>query len=628
MENGIIFRFPFFLLMKVVVKKLSLKELCDELNISLATGKNWIKLGKILPKISADGKMFFDKTYVNNLIQDIQTGKNNSLRSRRNKKYVSGNKLYKSYVQDCSKNLKIVQSIIDYIGENKIKLTENKISEIVSCCAFSLIKNKENIIKDYLFLIEDISKKYNNSEFNNFEFTYTKNEDTLGLLYISLKSLNERKSKGTYYTPSKIVQKLCNNLEIKKGETVYDCCCGTGNFLLNLNTDFDYIYGNDIDELSVKITKINMALKYKITDKNILNSHITCHDFLEYNDTKKYDFIIGNPPWRTGCEHKEYQELYDAVTDKSLTLLKNKGVLSFVLPEAILNVKTHKEIRRVISETNSIKYIEYLGNVFDGVNCPSIILKILHDNKPFTTKGMVIKTKNRQFTINQEQEFTSEYFNFLTNDDEYKILKKIENIDNKITLKNNSQFALGIVTGDNKKYISPIKNNKNEMVLKGVNITKFNYNNSNIYITFTPENFQQVAPVELYRAKEKLFYKFISKELVFAYDNNQTLSLNSCNILIPQIRGLDIKYILAILNSKVAQFYFKAKFNSLKVLREHIENIPIPKVSIEKQRIIISYVDKILKRGYSAIIYNQIEKQVANLFGLTGEEYSLICSYQ
>ena len=66
MENGIIFRFPFFLLMKVVVKKLSLKELCDELNISLATGKNWIKLGKILPKISADGKMFFDKTYVNN----------------------------------------------------------------------------------------------------------------------------------------------------------------------------------------------------------------------------------------------------------------------------------------------------------------------------------------------------------------------------------------------------------------------------------------------------------------------------------------------------------------------------------------------------------------------------------
>ncbi len=611
-----------------IVDKLSLKELCTELDISLATGNNWVKLNKILPKYDNVGKMFFDKTYVDNLKKDIQTGRNNSLKSRRNKKYISGNKLYKYYVPDGSKNLKIVQSIIDYIEKNKIKLTENKISEIVSCCAFSLIKNKENIIKDYLFLIEDISKKYDNSEFNNFEFTYIKNEDTLGLLYISLKNLNERKSKGTYYTPSKIVQKLCNNLEIKKGETVYDCCCGTGNFLLNLNADFDYIYGNDIDELSVKITKINMALKYKITDKNILNSHITCHDFLEYNDTKKYDFIIGNPPWITGCEYKEYKELYDAVTDRALTLLKNNGVLSFVLPEAILNVKTHKKIRNVISKTNSIKYIEYLGNAFDGVNCPSIILKILHDNKSFTTKGMVIKTKNRQFIINQEQEFTPEYFNFLTNDMEYKILKKIENVDNKITLKNNSQFALGIVTGDNEKYISTIKNSKNEMVLKGVNIEKFNYRNSDVYITFTPENFQQVAPVELYRAKEKLFYKFISKELVFAYDNKQTLSLNSCNILIPQISGLDIKYILAILNSGVAQFYFRSKYNSLKVLREHIENIPIPKVSKEKQRIIVSCVDEILKRGYSDLIYNQIEKQVADLFGLTGEEYFLIHSYQ
>jgi hypothetical protein len=211
---------------------------------------------------------------------------------------------------------------------------------------------------------------------------------------------------------------------------------------------------------------------------------------------------------------------------------------------------------------------------------------------------------------------------------EYKILKKIENVDNKITLKNNSQFALGIVTGDNEKYISTIKNSKNEMVLKGVNIEKFNYRNSDVYITFTPENFQQVAPVELYRAKEKLFYKFISKELVFAYDNKQTLSLNSCNILIPQISGLDIKYILAILNSGVAQFYFRSKYNSLKVLREHIENIPIPKVSKEKQRIIVSCVDEILKRGYSDLIYNQIEKQVADLFGLTGEEYFLIHSYQ
>ena len=37
-----------------------------------------------------------------------------------------------------------------------------------------------------------------------------------------------------------------------------------------------------------------------------------------------------------------------------------------------------------------------------------------------------------------------------------------------------------------------------------------------------------------------------------------------------------MKYIMAILNSRVAQFYFKKRFNSVKVLRSHIEQIPIP----------------------------------------------------
>ena len=32
-----------------------------------------------------------------------------------------------------------------------------------------------------------------------------------------------------------------------------------------------------------------------------------------------------------------------------------------------------------------------------------------------------------------------------------------------------------------------------------------------------PDKFQQCAPDDLYRAQEKLIYKFISKNLVFAY---------------------------------------------------------------------------------------------------------------
>ena len=107
------------------------------------------------------------------------------------------------------------------------------------------------------------------------------------------------------------------------------------------------------------------------------------------------------------------------------------------------------------------------------------------------------------------------------------------------------------------------------------------------YIRFVPESFQQVAPVEMYRAKEKLLYRFISEVPVFTYDDQQTLSLNSCNIVIPDIDGLEMKYILAILNSSVAAYFISKKFNSVKLLRLHIEQMPIPVVSIDVQASII-----------------------------------------
>ena len=69
------------------------------------------------------------------------------------------------------------------------------------------------------------------------------------------------------------------------------------------------------------------------------------------------------------------------------------------------------------------------------------------------------------------------------------------------------------------------------MVLKGADILKYHINTTTNYITFEPENFQQVAPTEIYRAQEN-FCTVYKQSIVFAYDDKQTLSLNSCNIVI------------------------------------------------------------------------------------------------
>ena len=103
--------------------------------------------------------------------------------------------------------------------------------------------------------------------------------------------------------------------------------------------------------------------------------------------------------------------------------------------------------------------------------------------------------------------------------------------------------------------------------------------------------------------------------------------MNSCNILIPEIPGLEIKYVLAVLNSRCAQFYYKKVFNSVKVLRSHLERIPIPTAEKPVQDEIITIVDSILEAADTARIrdlYEKLDTIIAELYELGTDDYEII----
>ncbi len=649
-------------------KLYNIQDVCKLFSISEATVKNWIKLKKLVPNTFNDSLPLFSKEYIDNLMGDIKSNSSAPLKSRRNKKFASGSFLYKDYVSKDSINLSNIQELLDFVVENDISLSIENIRYLLTDAAIQLYLSKnginspsENFLFEYInsnidlgqfgLLIEDLLCKDKkkaleflnaNPSFFKYKYIYEKNEDILGLLFLSLSNLSNRKARGAYFTPTKVVEKIVSNLDLKN-EKIIDPCCGSGNFLLQLPdvVTLDNIYGNDIDKTSIELTRINMYLKYEPKNLDVLYENFTTSDFLKNNTDIKYQYIIGNPPWGYEFSKEELADLkkifvsadtknvesYDVFVEKSLLCLEDDGRLFFVLPEAILNVKTHKTIRQIILDNTSIEYLEYLGNMFDRVQCPSVILKLKNTQEHFSSAGMRVKIKDRKFVINTDRKVSSDIFNFNMSDKEYDLYKKIMDEENKVFLKNNGVFALGIVTGNNKDYISSLKTEKNEPILKGSDITKYKIKKVENYIDFEPDKFQQVAPVEFYRAKEKLFYKFISNKLIFAYDNQQTLSLNSCNILIPTFKDLDIKYIMAVLNSSVAQFVFQKQFNSIKVLRSHIESIPIPVCEDCFQQKIIAYVDELLKttdENKYKNLCDQIDLFVANLYNLSTEEYELV----
>lgn len=94
-----------------------------------------------------------------------------------------------------------------------------------------------------------------------------------------------------------------------------------------------------------------------------------------------------------------------------------------------------------------------------------------------------------------------------------------------------------------------------------------------------------------------MIYRFISDKLVFAYDDKQKLTLNSANILIPTITNYPVKVVLALFNSSLYQFIYSKKFNTIKVLRGNLEELPLPIFSEKIYNKIVKLVDEIILSG-------------------------------
>ena len=639
----------------------TIDDICKTLSISKATAKNWIRLGKIVPDMNGQ---LFSPEYIEKFVANLKSSNNTKLKRRRNKKNATGKVLYKDYVHTAS-NQKLVADLLELgIVEDErdllIVLANFAVQLYYQCHKTQYFDN--NVLLSFLsqehtgefhILIKDLIGNHtiDSASIDKLqpaltkEILFVKGEDSLGFVYISLQDIGQRKSSGAYYTPEKVVNELIDRLYENdpnlKAKTICDPCCGTGNFLLSLGVkgiDYSNLYGQDIDPISVFLSRINIALMAPEISALDIRSRIIIGNTYFETFTQKFDIIVGNPPW--GSDFSEADALqcrrifktaigksiesYDLFVEKALSMLKHKGVLAFVLPEAILSVAAHDTVRRLIIDSCSFRFISYLGNVFSGVQCPSIILGITPDDKK-TVVGCKVSTGNNTFVISKPRAFSDGMLSLNVSDEENQCLDAISNIKNATYLKGKAKFALGIVTGNNKEYISTEKKDDNEIILKGSDIQRYSMTPSGNYIRFVPESFQQVAPVEMYRAKEKLLYRFISEVPVFTYDDRQTLSLNSCNIVIPDIDGLEMKYILAILNSSVAAYFISKKFNSVKLLRSHIEQMPMPVVPMDVQVSIIKKVDRIMNSSENISgLYEDLDSDIMELYGLATKHSDVI----
>ena len=501
---------------------------------------------------------------------------------------------------------------------------------------------------------------------------YSPDEDPLGLLYIGISQLSDRKGMGQYYTPDSLAKKLSSialhQLDHRLCPRALDPACGSGKFLVILyRTLFDRIaksgidpleahrqlqeclVGYDINPVSVWLCKINLALEAPtVQDPSDCQFRIYTKDAMKISDGSSpfhepFDLVIGNPPW--GSKHRlsleeldDYQtasahDTYSLFMELSIHALKQNGILALLVPSSWLYVNKHLVTRSLMLLQTSIAYIGLTDNAFSSIMAPSMLIvarKVQH--APCEQIHIENMQSPPSYTISQKRFLANSglLMNVQTQDPAQKVLDKMRKTHGAAFLKNQAVFALGIVTGNNKAWVSTAVCDDCVPVFKGLHIYKFGLKKSDLTIPLSAiPKFQQVAPLELFRAKEKLVYRFIHNQLIFAYDEEGVFTLNSANLLIPLVPNVSIKYLLALFNSRTAQFFYQSSFHSVKVLKSFLEAIPIPICSQAEQSLITSYVDHLIladSGDEKRDTYMQIEAMIFELFQLTAKEQALVLS--
>lgn len=606
----------------VVHKVFTKKDVQDKFNISLATVNNWIKTGVIPNPVNG---CYTNEAYLS-LIQSVEAN-TNKLQSRANRSLQNNSTIIYCGITN-NKRKELLAKLIDVFEESKLTLLE------AIACLGKQILICNNLYTDDTEIYANLNRIYTGQNvFSNF-YIPNENDDILGAFYQSIQSIAYKSKTGSFYTPSE----LLTSINIPPDAKVLDPCCGSGSMLihtLSQQHDPNNIYAFDTDTTALLICRLNLILFF---NNAAITPHIERHDLIFPDENvlvmqpcEKYDFIITNPPWGSKLTkvQKDYllhnypalktTEVFSIALYKALEVLSDNGKLYFFLPTSILTVAAHKNIRKILLASQRNIELTPLGVVFKGVQSECVLLQL--SEKVQAKTRITIKNKDN-YNIDTTR-ITPPYY-FIS----YNVAELDDIILNKLydslsmRLPDSTKFALGIVTGNNKQYIHNVKQDGEEPVFRGKDILPYRIAPPEVFINFQPNLFQQVAPIKLYRSK-KIVYRFISDKIVCAIDEGH-LVLNSANFFITKDYPMEI--LVCLFNSPIYSFIYQKRFLSRKVLKQHLQELPLP--------ILTPMLIQSFNEVYAGIVASSKQQDDADMFicdyfNISGQEYQHIkeCVY-
>jgi adenine-specific DNA-methyltransferase len=177
-----------------------------------------------------------------------------------------------------------------------------------------------------------------------------------------------------------MINKIPNELWRREDLSILDPCCGNGNFhipifneLLNFH-DKKIILEKILEFNDINDNRLENVKKIFCGDK--YNLQISNNDFITFDNNKKYDLIVANPPYAkmldNGKRASKNHNLIKDFIEKALSQLKPHGYLLFITPDNWMSYADRNLLIEIITSLqiihldihNAKKYFKKIGSSF------------------------------------------------------------------------------------------------------------------------------------------------------------------------------------------------------------------------------------------------------------------------
>jgi len=392
------------------------------------------------------------------------------------------------------------------------------------------------------------------------------------------------------------------------------------------------IYGVDFDEQAIEIAQLNLLLrvlqqrtKLPTLSHNLKvgNSLITgdvdelkkyfgenyreqkpfnySEEFKEVFDENGFDVVIGNPPWVSlkgkhksldfsDEEFKYFYEklnantyapnLYEMFIWRGLSLLKEGGYFSFIVPDRLCANRQFIKLREHILKNYTLKSLWFKVD-FPGIIADTVIF-VIQNKKPRANKIKVAEYPNNKFEkIPQSLYLSQEDFNFFYIPEN--ILEIFEKVKSNSKVETLDQFVKTTSgCGAKSSLLHESKENEAEIkVMKGANICRYG-NKSYYWFEFKDENLSgRTRDEKKLSVQNKILLRKTGIELIATFNDSGIYPEQSLYFAYDSDKET-LLYLLAILNSKLMNAYYQNFAITNRDSTPQLKNVDLDKFPIVK----------------------------------------------